>query len=165
MSDSSGAWRLPLADEAATTRLGQLLGRARPSQPAVLGLRGPLGAGKSALARAMLRELGVCGAIRSPTYALIEPYEVRAEKFLHIDLYRLESPAEVEFLGLDEALAGASLAAIEWPERAGPARLPIDLDIALAYAEPGRLARLQPLTTRGQAWLAGLSADRAFSHR
>ena len=93
-----------LSDTDATEALGQALARTRPAV-AVVHLRGDLGAGKSTLARALLRALGVAGAIRSPTYTLVERYPVEGGEAWHLDLYRIGDAGELEFLGLDEGAA------------------------------------------------------------
>ena len=104
-----------LPDEAATRMLGDALAATQPGT-AIVHLQGELGAGKSTLARAWLRALGVQGAIRSPTYTLVEHYPLPGGgKALHLDLYRIGDAGELEFLGLDDA--GASLWLVEWPER------------------------------------------------
>jgi tRNA threonylcarbamoyladenosine biosynthesis protein TsaE len=108
--------RLTLKDEAATEALGARLAAALRRGDAVL-LSGPLGAGKTALARAILRALGVSGHVPSPTFTLVQSYETPILILRHFDLYRIENPADVRELGLDDALdEGAVL--IEWPERA-----------------------------------------------
>ena len=104
--------RLLLADEDATVRLARLLAASQPD-PAVVYLGGDLGAGKSTLARAWLRSLGVEGTIRSPTYTLVERYRLGDSEALHLDLYRIGSGAELEFLGLgtgrDHSQIGAAV--------------------------------------------------------
>lgn len=143
---------LQLADEAATEALGVRLAQALPAR-AVLYLHGDLGAGKSTLARALLRALGVKGAIRSPTYTLVEPYAFDGgAQALHLDLYRIGHPDELEFLGLDPAEARLWL--VEWPEH-GQAALPAaDLEVRLAVAGSGRHCRLEPRSAVGAQWLA-----------
>jgi len=140
-----------LPDAAATDRLGQTLAQTRPS-PAVVHLHGDLGAGKSTLARALLRALGVQGTIRSPTYTLIERYPLPAGEAWHLDLYRIGDAGELDFLGLDEATADLWL--VEWPERGGGALPPLDLLVALEMQGQGRQARLQAHSLAGQDWLA-----------
>ena len=141
-----------LADPAATDALGRLLAAGAPAG-AVVYLDGPLGAGKSSLARAWLRALGVAGAIKSPTYTLVERYRLPAGgEAAHLDLYRLADAAELDFLGLDE-LADARLWLVEWPERGALGLPPPDLRIQLSLAGPGRLARLQASSALGAAWL------------
>ena len=146
-----------LPDESATRVLGDALAATQPEM-AVVFLRGELGAGKSTLARAWLRALGVQGAIRSPTYTLVEHYPLpRGGKALHLDLYRIGDAGELEFLGLDDA--GASLWLVEWPERGASALPAADLQVELALAGDGRQARLRAGSERGQAWLARLRLD------
>jgi tRNA threonylcarbamoyladenosine biosynthesis protein TsaE len=144
---------LRLPDPAATARLGALLAATAPV-PAIVHLQGDLGAGKSTLARAWLRALGVAGAIRSPTYTLVERYPLPHGEALHLDLYRIGDAAELEFLGLDEA--EAKLWLVEWPERGSRALPAPDLVVALALDGAGRRAGLTPGSPAGQAWLARL---------
>ncbi|RZZ84329.1 tRNA (adenosine(37)-N6)-threonylcarbamoyltransferase complex ATPase subunit type 1 TsaE [Pseudoxanthomonas winnipegensis] len=146
--------RLHLAQVEDTARLGSALAFTRPPQAAV-HLHGDLGAGKSTLARALLRGLGVTGSVRSPTYTLIERYPIDGGEAWHLDLYRLGDAGELDFLGLDEAVA--TLWLIEWPEK-GRGGLPrADLEIFLEISGQGRDARLVAGTETGQAWLARLS--------
>ena len=146
-----------LADDAATQALGQALAATQPV-PAVVHLQGDLGAGKSTLARAWLRALGVTGAVRSPTYTLVERYPLATgDEALHLDLYRIGDAGELEFLGLDDH-ATAALWLIEWPERGARALPPADLRVELALSGDGRDAVLIPLSAAGSAWLAALAA-------
>jgi tRNA threonylcarbamoyladenosine biosynthesis protein TsaE len=150
------SWQAFLADAAASERLGQQLAQTMPAQ-AVLYLSGELGAGKSSLARAMLRALGVTGAIKSPTYTLVERYPLAVGEAVHLDLYRIAEAAELEFLGLEELADHARLWLVEWPERGGSALPAADLEISLAVAGGGRDARLTPVSGKGRDWLAALS--------
>ena len=151
-----GAVSLHLADADATARLAAALAASAPV-PAVVHLHGDLGAGKSTLARAWLRTLGVQGAIRSPTYTLVERYPIVDSRLpeggeaLHLDLYRIGEAGELEFLGLDGAEAALWL--VEWPERGGHALPAADLDVFLAIAGLGREARLEAGTPEARAWL------------
>ena len=148
--------RLNLEDTAATERLGEVLAATR-SSPAVVHLSGNLGAGKSTLARALLRALGVTGAIRSPTYTLIEPYRLSTgDEAVHLDLYRIAAPDELEFLGLDALAAQASLWLIEWPERGRGALPQADLLVELQAAGEGRSAELSAASATGRSWLERL---------
>lgn len=157
----SDAVDLFLADAEATARLAQALARTAP-RPAVVLLHGDLGAGKSTLARAWLRALGVTGAIRSPTYTLVERYPLATGgEALHLDLYRIGDGAELEFLGLDDA--DAALWLVEWPERGGDALPPADLRITLAMEADGRRATLVPLGPAGRLWLARATAGQSVA--
>lgn len=143
-----------LKDAAATDALGQRLAAQRPAH-AVVHLYGDLGAGKSTLARALLRALGVAGTIRSPTYTLVERYPLAdGSEAWHLDLYRIGDPGELDFLGLDEG--AASLWLVEWPQRAGAALPPADLRIDLAIDGHGRSAQLSACSQAGKAWLAAI---------
>lgn len=122
--------------------LGAAFADALGERGALVTLSGELGSGKTTFARGLLRRLGVEGAIRSPTYTLIEPYEVQSRAVYHLDLYRLAEPAELDFLGFRELLAGNALVLVEWPERGGPAMPAGDFGLSLTHAPPGRRAEL-----------------------
>ena len=149
-----------LADAAATDRLGEALAETMPPH-AVVHLQGELGAGKSTLARALLRALGVQGAIRSPTYTLVERYPLASGgEAWHLDLYRIAGASELEFLGLDSTEAVLWL--VEWPER-GRGGLPSeDLVITLEVDGSGRRVRLASASPAGEAWLAQLELKGAI---
>lgn len=145
-----------LADPAATDALGQALAVCRPSD-AVVHLHGDLGAGKSSLARALLRGLGVTGTVRSPTYTLVERYPLAdGREAWHMDLYRIGDPGELDFLGLDEG--AASLWLVEWPERGAAALPPVDLAVWLEMQGEGRAVRLEAKSPAGEMWLSDLRA-------
>lgn len=156
----TAALALDLIDADATDALGAALAAARatlaPMPVLHVHLHGDLGAGKSTLARALLRALGVQGAIRSPTYTLVERYPLQdGGEAWHMDLYRIGDAGELEFLGLDGGEANLWL--IEWPER-GQGWLPAaDLRIDLAVAGAGRRAELSAATASGREWLAALA--------
>lgn len=145
-----------LPDTDATEALGQALARTRPAV-AVVHLRGDLGAGKSTVARALLRALGVAGAIRSPTYTLVERYPVEGGEAWHLDLYRIGDAGELEFLGLDEGAAVLWL--VEWPERGGAALPRADLQVDLSVEGNGRAARLVAASPQGQQWLGRVATE------
>lgn len=116
--------------------LGRALGaalRTTGSGALVIGIEGELGAGKTTLVSGILAALGVTGAIRSPTYTLIEPYEAAGLQLYHIDLYRLNSAREVEALGIRDLLDARAVLLIEWPSRGAGALPTEDLSVAIEY--------------------------------
>jgi tRNA threonylcarbamoyladenosine biosynthesis protein TsaE len=142
---------LHLPDPAATDRLGAALAASRPPR-AVVHLLGDLGAGKSSLARALLRALGVTGTVRSPTYTLVERYPLASGgEAWHLDLYRIGDPGELEFLGLDTD--DAVLWLVEWPDRGAGALPTPDLVIRLAVEGEGRCATLQACNACAETWI------------
>ncbi|TQV72638.1 tRNA (adenosine(37)-N6)-threonylcarbamoyltransferase complex ATPase subunit type 1 TsaE [Exilibacterium tricleocarpae] len=132
-------------DEAATVHLGEKLGATltgllqRPGTGGtVVYLEGDLGAGKTTLCRGILRAFGYSGAVKSPTYTLVEPYELGGVTVYHFDLYRLADPEELEFLGVRDYFDAGNLCLIEWPKR-GQGFLPAaDLAVKVEVCLPGR---------------------------
>ena len=123
---------------------------------ALVYLEGDLGAGKTTLARGVLRALGCVGPVKSPTYTLLEPYELGGLCVYHCDFYRLSDSAELEFLGLRDLLAPEALFLIEWPER-GEGWLPApDLRIRIRISGGGRLLELSGETARSELLLRQL---------
>jgi tRNA threonylcarbamoyladenosine biosynthesis protein TsaE len=148
---------LILPDERATQRAGAALARALPApgrESLLVGLSGELGSGKTTLARALLREVGVTGTIRSPTFTLVEPYETRQGAVFHLDLYRLDgSAAALDGIGYRDLRGQPGLVLVEWPERGGAALGTPDLVVTLAHEGTGRRISLRPATGSGRAWL------------
>lgn len=130
-----------LEDAAATERAGErLAGCAGFARVWQVHLRGDLGAGKTTLVRGLLRGLGHSGTVRSPTYTLVEPYALSDRTALHLDLYRLADPEELEYLGLREQFGPGTLWLVEWPER-GTGWLPAP-DLVLTLFSEGEGRRL-----------------------
>jgi tRNA threonylcarbamoyladenosine biosynthesis protein TsaE len=121
----------------------------------VIYLIGPLGAGKTTFARALLTSLGVGSRVKSPTYSLIESYIVGTLGIQHIDLYRIADPEEIEWLGLRD-FAEPQLWLIEWPERAAGEIPAPDLIVNLAHAGPGRDLQLIAKTPKADKWVESL---------
>jgi tRNA threonylcarbamoyladenosine biosynthesis protein TsaE len=123
-----------LEDEGATARFGaRLAAMARPGD--VVTLSGPLGVGKTALARGFIAALGHHGDVPSPSFAIVQPYEELEPPVWHVDLYRIEAPSEIDELGLDSAADAVLL--VEWPERAGANAWPGALALSLDFAQDG----------------------------
>ncbi len=152
---NSAALERRVASPEAMEALGAALAtRLRPGM--VVHLHGQLGAGKTTLIRGVLHGLGYIGAVKSPTYTLVEPYRLDDGPVFHFDLYRLRDPEELEFLGMRDYLEGNGLCLIEWAER-GAGFLPApDVDVTIEQAEAGRLVRFEPRTDIGNELLRGL---------
>ena len=129
-----------LADEAATEALGAEL--AARISCGVVWLQGELGAGKTTLVRGWLRALGQRGAVKSPTYTLVEPYELAGRTIYHFDLYRLADPEELEMIGGRDYFDPDALCLVEWPQRAHGALPAPQLVVSLATGNEGREATL-----------------------
>lgn len=129
-----------LQDEAATEALGAELANAVPR--GVVWLEGELGAGKTCLARGWLRALGHEGAVKSPTYTLVEPYVISGKSVYHLDLYRVSDPEELEMIGIRDYFHDNSLCLVEWPQRAAEVLPEPDLTLRLTIGEQGRDAEL-----------------------
>ena len=125
----------------------------------VVFLRGELGAGKTTLSRGLAQGLGHEGAVKSPTYTLVEPYEHLSPTLYHFDLYRLGDPEELEFMGLRDYVNGESIVLIEWPERGGAFLPAPDLELTIAVEGEGRRVTAEASTNAGQACLKKLEAS------
>jgi len=147
---------LYLPDEAATIDFGRRLLAHLPDDVAgwTVLLSGELGAGKSTLARALIRAAGHTGPVPSPTYTLVEPYTLPEVTIYHIDLYRIASEEELRYLGWNELDDGFRL--VEWPDRAPGLVAHADLELTLSYEGDGRRADLQGLSQRGAALVSTL---------
>lgn len=133
---------IELFDQQQTEDLGAALWLSLP-QKCLLFLVGDLGAGKTTLMRGMLRAAGYQGAVKSPTYSLVEEYEVDGRRVFHFDLYRLKDPEELEWMGMTDYLAQSALCCVEWPQM-GEGLLPeADLVLTLSINGQGRLAKLK----------------------
>ena len=147
-----------MPDRAATEALGAALASgARAGR--VIHLRGDLGAGKTTLVRGLLRALGHAGRVKSPTYTLVEPYELSSLHFYHFDFYRLKNQEEWKQTGFREYFNAQALCAVEWPERAHGLLAPPDLDIELRFEGEHRRARLEAHGADGEHWVSPLRSS------
>ena len=144
---------IELAEEADTIRLGAALA-AGAKGGLVLHLSGDLGSGKTTLARGLIRALGHPDRVKSPTYALVEVYELSRLNLYHFDFYRFKDRSEWLSSGFREYFGPDALCIIEWPERAAGLLAPADLEILLEFMPPGRRARLTARGAAGEDWFS-----------
>jgi tRNA threonylcarbamoyladenosine biosynthesis protein TsaE len=145
-----------LPDVEATMRAGAAIAAALRAGMLVT-LAGELGAGKTTLVRGMLRALGWTGVVKSPSFALVEHYQIASIYFYHFDLYRFNDPTEWDAAGFAEYFRPDAICVIEWPERAAGRLPPPDIAALLAHAPPGRTLALQAHTPAGRTCLAACS--------
>ncbi len=138
-----------LENEAATVAWGQKLGEALKRSGGIVYLEGTLGAGKTTFCRGVLSVFGHSGAVKSPTYTLVEPYNFNDVTVYHFDLYRLADPQELEFIGIRDYFLSKSVALIEWPARGAGVIPNADIGIQLNPEQEGRKLTLESFSTRG----------------
>lgn len=141
-----------LVDDAATQAAGKVLGVALRSG-GVVYLQGSLGAGKTTFCKGVIAAFGYSGLVKSPTYTLVEPYEVAGTKIYHFDLYRLGDPEELEFLGVRDYFQKQNLCLIEWPEKGKGYLASADIVVELEPENGGRRLQLTALSTLGSEHL------------
>lgn len=156
---------LILSDEAATLAIGKQFAQACASvitqegTTIVIHLVGDLGAGKTTFCRGFLRGFDFSGAVKSPTYTLVEPYALSWLTIYHFDLYRLSEPEELEFMGIRDYFDARSICLIEWPERAGGMLPSPDLTVHLMYFSEQRRFAVTAATEKGKCILSALQYD------
>ena len=149
---------LQLADEAAMVAFGGQLARITQGH-GVIFLEGDLGAGKTTLSRGIIRGLGHVGAVKSPTFTLVEPYEIGEIRAFHFDLYRLVDPEELEYMGIRDYFDDDALCLIEWPDK-GAGFLPKpDLTITISPHNAGRSLKVWAQGPRGESWCEALALE------
>ncbi|MCX4220869.1 MULTISPECIES: tRNA (adenosine(37)-N6)-threonylcarbamoyltransferase complex ATPase subunit type 1 TsaE [Pseudomonas] len=149
---------LYLADEQAMSDFGARIARITQGHGLIF-LEGNLGMGKTTLSRGIIRGLGHIGAVKSPTFTLVEPYEIGDIRAFHFDLYRLVDPEELEFLGIRDYFEDDALCLIEWPDK-GAGFLPKpDLTITISPQDSGRSLTILSQGSRGEAWCAALALE------
>ena len=156
----ASVWRLDIENEEGAQALASLLATLLVAGDLVT-LSGDLGAGKTAFARALLRGLGETGPVRSPTYGLVAEYAPGGRAVLHLDLYRLEDPAELAQLGLRDADLPDHTWLIEWPEKGGPLTPGGDARLSFEAGREAHAVTATAVTPEGAGWLAALFPETA----
>lgn len=154
-----------LANESATVAIGENIAKIvleqyeqkKNQQSLVVFLNGDLGAGKTTLTRGFVRGMGHQGNVKSPTYTLVEPYELPPWQVYHFDLYRLSDPEELEYMGIRDYFADHCCCFIEWPEKGAGVLANADIIINMVYQEEQRLIELQACSIRGEGVLQQLT--------
>jgi tRNA threonylcarbamoyladenosine biosynthesis protein TsaE len=144
------SWEIPVADEKEMETLGQHLAPVFVDT-GLITLSGDLGAGKTTLIRGILRGLGHQQSVKSPTFTLVEPYAIGDLRIYHFDLYRLNDPEELEFIGAREYFANSDLCLIEWPEKGQGFLPPPDISVIIHKVKQGRNVRIELKSDRGAA--------------
>jgi tRNA threonylcarbamoyladenosine biosynthesis protein TsaE len=147
---------LSLPDAAATERAGRALAPALTAGM-VVTLVGDLGAGKTTLVRGVLRGMDIVGAVKSPTYTLVEPYAVSSLYLYHFDFYRLKDPEEWEAAGFREYFGKHAICLVEWPERARGLLPRADLELVFTITDPGRTLSATALTAQAEPCIDALT--------
>lgn len=148
MDANSNRLCLDLPDDNSTITLGHNLASVLGSQATVF-LFGNLGMGKTTLSRGILQGLGYHGRVKSPTYTLVEPYELVAGKLYHFDLYRLSDPEELELIGIRDYFDEQAICLVEWPELGKEILPKADIELKFAVKGHGRIIEIYPETDKG----------------
>ncbi len=135
-----------IPDEAAMLAFGAYLAKELPASIKVIHLVGDLGAGKTTLVRGFLTALGYQGIVKSPTYSLVELYQLGERTIYHFDLYRLSDPEELEYIGIRDYMAPHHLSLLEWPDKGGLFTPQADLIVNIKHTHDGRLILLKGLS-------------------
>lgn len=142
-------WSVFLSDESQQEAVaGRIAKLCTPGM--VIFLQGDLGAGKTTMVRGFLKALGYSGIVKSPTYTLVEPYQINHQSIYHFDLYRLADPDELEYVGARDYFDNKAICLVEWPEKAEAYLPKADLHCQLSYEKTGRRLKIQPATAKGE---------------
>ncbi|MBI2790962.1 MAG: tRNA (adenosine(37)-N6)-threonylcarbamoyltransferase complex ATPase subunit type 1 TsaE [Gammaproteobacteria bacterium] len=153
------AWSLNINTPEEMESLGHKLYHAANAKGMVSYLSGDLGAGKTTFVRGFLRAMAFTGNVKSPTYTLVEPYEFNDEKVYHFDFYRLNSPEELEYMGIRDYFQTDAYCLVEWPEKAQNALPEPDLQIQIEIHDNHRLVTIKAQTDRGKDVLQQLKVE------
>ncbi|MDG1474682.1 MAG: tRNA (adenosine(37)-N6)-threonylcarbamoyltransferase complex ATPase subunit type 1 TsaE, partial [Porticoccaceae bacterium] len=145
----SEGYCVELIDESEMVEFGHRLSR-HLTFGMIVTLNGDLGAGKTTLSRGLLQALGHEGPVKSPTYTLVEPYDLPFGRVNHFDLYRVNDPQELEYIGFSDYLDSSALSLIEWPERGGEYLHTVDLALDIEHLKEGRKVVLSYQTVKGE---------------
>ena len=146
-----------LADEASTEAFAKQIANL-VEQAVVIYLEGDLGAGKTTFSRGFIQGLGHVGKVKSPTYTLVEPYEIEPWRVFHFDLYRLSDPEELEFMGIRDYFDEDCLCLVEWPDKGAGLLASADLHISIEFSQNGRALKLEALSEYGMILLTKYSS-------
>ena len=150
-----------LPDEHAMICFGQNLA-VRLDEVMLITLKGDLGAGKTTLCRGLLRGLGHQGAVKSPTYTIVEPYDLAFGMVYHFDLYRVNDPQELDYIGFTDYLDNGALNIVEWPERGREYLSKIDVHLSIEHRSSGRSVILESRSEAGKKFIEGFVDCRFF---
>ncbi|MGP4932489.1 tRNA (adenosine(37)-N6)-threonylcarbamoyltransferase complex ATPase subunit type 1 TsaE [Pseudoalteromonas nigrifaciens] len=152
----SRSFKSHLSDDIATVTMGNRIA-AIIEQGAVIYLHGDLGAGKTTFTRGILQGFGHTGKVKSPTYTLVEPYELERANVYHFDLYRLGDPEELEYMGIRDYFSAQAICVVEWPEKGGEFIPVPDLNITLSYVGDERNIVINSASERGSVIIEKLN--------
>ena len=152
----SRSFKSHLSDDIATVTMGNRIA-AIIEQGAVIYLHGDLGAGKTTFTRVIVQGFGHTGKVKSPTYTLVEPYELERANVYHFDLYRLGDPEELEYMGIRDYFSAQAICVVEWPEKGGEFIPVPDLNITLSYVGDERNIVINSASERGSVIIEKLN--------